>query len=129
MYLRTYRAQDILFIECFGELYQDRSVKFQVRSTYFLPEGAHLPSLEESKKHQYDIYEYLGDIFGDSFTDVKVRINYEQCNSFSYEVTGKYGVQVGYQSIEDVISHKHIGDQLFDYTFSNALDMQSKFTK
>ena len=130
MYLRSCRAQDILFIECYGELYQDKSVFYKVTSTYFLREGAHLPSPEspEETKHKKYIYRYVGDILTDSYTDVKVRMEYESHNSFSYEVTAKYGVQVGYQSIEDVISHKHIGYQLFDYTFSNALDMQSKFT-
>ena len=121
MYLRTYRAQDILFIECYGELHEDRSVFYKVRSEYSLPEGAHLPSQDSDKKQQQDIYEYVGDILADSYTGVKVRIEYERRNSFSYEVTANYGVQVGYQSIEDVISHKHIGDQLFDLTYSYVL--------
>lgn len=98
-------------------------MKFQVRSTYFLPEGAHLPSQDFHEKNKKDIVRYVGDILTDSYTDVNVKLNYARHNSFSYEVTAKYGFQVGYQSIEDVMRHKHIGDQLFDKEFSNALEM------
>ena len=123
MYLRSYRAQNILFIECYGELNDDRSVFYKVKSEYFLPEGAHTPSPKEIANHKNKIYEYVGNILSDSFTKIQVVLKYESHNSFEYQLTADYDVQVGYQSIEDVMRHKHIGDQLFDKEFSNALEM------
>ena len=127
MYLRQYRAQNILYIECYGELSEENSVFFRVKSEFFLPEGANTLSPEErerkAKKHKNEIYEYVGDILSDSFTKATVVLKYEIHNSFEYQLTAEYGVEVGYQSIEDVMRHKHIGDQLFDKEFSNALKM------
>ena len=123
MYLRSYRAQNICFIECYGELNDDRSVFFKVKSEYFLPEGAHTQSPKEIKEHKEKIYDYVGNILSDSFTKIRVILKYESHNSFEYQLTAEYGVQVGYHSIEDVMRHKHIGDQLFDKEFSNALKM------
>ena len=123
MYLRQYRAQNILYIECYGELNEDNSVFFRVKSEYFLPEGAHTPSPKEIEKHKEKIYNYVRNILSDSFTTARVVLKYESHNSFEYQLTAEYGVEVGYQSIEDVMRHKHIGDQLFDKEFSNALKM------
>ena len=123
MYLRSYRAQNILFIECYGELNDDRSVFYKVKSEYFLPEGAHTPSPKEIENHKKKIYTYTANILADSFTKITQVLNYESHNSFEYQLTADYDVQVGYQSIEDVMRHKHIGDQLFDKEFSNALKM------
>ena len=130
MYLRSYKAQNILFIECYGELHEDRSVFYKVRSEYSLPEGAHFQSSEFHEKQKESIKESIVDILTDSsYTDINLKLNNERHNSFNYEVIAKYGVQVGYKSIEDVMNHKHIGDQLFDQTFSNALEMQSRFNQ
>ena len=123
MYLRSYRAQNIFFIECYGELNDDRSVFYKVKSEYFLPEGAHTQSPKEIEKHKNKIYEYVGNILSDSFTTITVVFKYKSHNSFEYQLTADHGLEVGCQSIEDVISHKHIGDQLFDKAFSNALKM------
>ena len=123
MYLRSYRAQNIFFIECYGELNDDRSVFYKVKSEYFLPEGAHIPSPKEIENHKKKIYRDTADILSDSFTKIQVVLKYESHNSFEYQLTADYDVQVGYQSIEDVMRHKNIGDQLFDKEFSNALEM------
>ena len=128
MYLRSYRAQNILFTECYGELYQNGSVKYKVTSTYVLPEGEHpRTSPPETQKHKHDICVHVADILGDTFTDLTVNfLKYDGNNSFEYELTAKHSVEVGAAkgnaSIEPILLHKHIGDQLFDIEFSNALE-------
>ena len=130
MYLRSYSAPNFLFAECYGELNDDdRSVFYKVTSTYFLPQGALPPSPDFHEQQNNSIRDSILEIITDlgSYTEIQTELNYVNQTTFQCQVKAKYGAKVGYKSIEDVMSHKHIGDHLFDYMFSNALEKQLKF--
>ena len=122
MYLRSHRVDGLFFVECFGQLQDDRSLTYKVRCECPRAPGQYIPLPEWENQNKELLKHSLKDLLTDStYPNANLKLDYRRHDSFTYEVTLKKNFNVGVESIEYVMDEKNIGDQLFDLTYSNVL--------